>query len=284
MIDRNNKIITNIKKWFLFFCISILSLCIILPFLWMVLTSFKTNSDLMKIPIGFFPEEWTLKSYETALAYAPFLSFVKNSVIVSFIQTIVSVFTASLAAFGFARINFWGRDKLFFVYIATISVPFAVLFIPTYVLIKNLGMSDSLVGLIIPGLAFPMGTFWMRQSMLSIPIEYEYAASIDGCNKFQMFFKVFFPMSITSVSALAIFAFMGSWNNYIWPLVILSDKNNFTLPLGLTLYLAQQGMGVKISWNTIMAATTMSILPIVVFFIAAQDFFIGGMTTGGIKG
>jgi multiple sugar transport system permease protein len=267
----------------LYVIVLILGLVVVIPFLYMLLTTLKTNADLIATPPKLIPSEWSLMSYKRAVEYAPLLSFLKNSLIVAVIQTVGAVFTSCVSAFGFARIRFWGRDKIFFIYIVSIAIPFTVLFIPTYIVIQNMGLVNSLAGLIIPGISFPLGTFWMRQFYMSVPLEYEHSGVIDGCNRFQIFMYIFFPMSTASVAALGIFAFMNSWNNYIWPLIIMKDIAKFTLPLGLTTYLVQQGMGVRPTWNTIMAATTIALVPVFLLFLGFKEYFVKGVTLSGIK-
>jgi ABC-type glycerol-3-phosphate transport system permease component len=256
---------------------------VLTPFVTAVVSSFKVAEDFYEQGYRLLPKQWRPANYVDAWNFAPFGRFLFNSVFCAAIVTAGSTLISSLAGFSFARIRFFGRNALFYVFILTQAVPFAVMFIPTYMLMNRMGLVDTLAGLILPLISFPMATFLMRQAMMSIPIDYEHAAQIDGCNRLQMFAKVFLPMSGNTLAALCIFTFMSSWNNYIWPLVIISDKDNYTLPIGLTLYNLQASMGRRPEWSVILAAAIMTVLPILAVYAFASRKFMEGITLGGLK-
>lgn len=261
----------------------VLLILVIVPFAAAVFSSFKTSADFYGDAFHWIPAEWRWENYIDAWNFAEFGTFLKNSAVCAAIVTVCSTLISSFAAFGFARIHFFGRNVIFYIFILTQGIPFTVIFIPTYLLMNRLGLVNTLAGLILPLISFPMGTFLMRQTMLSIPLDYEHAAMIDGCNRFQMFFKVFLPMTNNTVVALAIFTFMGSWNNYIWPLVIVSDRSLYTLPIGLTLYTVQSSMGRRPEWSVIMAAAILSVLPIMAVYSFASRRFMEGIALSGLK-
>lgn len=265
-------------------CLALLLLLIVLtPFLTAVVSTFKVTDDFYGDGYSWWPSTWRWQNYPDAWNWAPFGTFLKNSVVCALAVTLFSTLISAMAAFGFARIRFKGRDFIFYLFILTQGVPFSVLFIPTYLLMNRMGLVNTLAGLILPLISFPMGTFLMRQNMLSIPIDYEYAAQIDGCNRFKMFWYVFLPMVGNTCVALAVFTFMGSWNNYIWPLVVVNRRELYTLPLGLTLYTSTKAVGSRLEWNAVLAAAVMSVLPILVVYSFASTKFMEGITLGGLK-
>lgn len=283
-MTNKNRIKGNpVQRLISYFLAIFLLLLVLIPFLTALVSSFKTPEDFYGNGYTLWPSEWRIENYLDAWNFAAFGTFLKNSIFCAVVVTICSTLISSFAAFGFSRIHFFGRDVIFYIFIMTQGIPFVVLFIPTYLLMNNLGLVNTLAGLILPLISFPMGTFLMRQTMMSIPIDYEYAAMIDGCNRFQMFFKVFLPMVNNTVMALGVFTFMSSWNNYIWPLVIISDQELYTLPIGLTLYTVQSSMGRRPEWSVIMAAALLSVLPIMVIYCFASRRFMEGIALGGLK-
>jgi multiple sugar transport system permease protein len=268
----------------LFYAFAMLLLVMVLtPFLTAIVSSFKTSQDFYEQSYTMWPKTWRIQNYQDAWGFAAFGRFMMNSVICAAAVTLASTIISSMAGFAFARINFLGRNVLFHIFILTQAVPFSVMFIPTYILMNKMGLVNTLAGLILPLISFPMATFLMRQTMMSIPVDYEHAAQIDGCNRAQMFFKVFLPMASNTMVALGVFTFMASWNNYIWPLVIISDQKNYTLPIGITLYTVQQSMGRRPEWSVILAAALMSALPILVVYAFFSRRFMEGVTLGGLK-
>ncbi len=262
----------------------ILLLLVLMPFAVAVLASLKPTEDFYLTSFHLFPSRWQFSNYITALNFTIFTTFLKNSLVCAIAVTIVGTLLSSCAAFGFARIRFFGRNTLFYLFILTQGIPFAVLCIPTYAMFARAKLVNTIWGLILPMMAFPMGTFLLRQTMLSIPMDYENAALIDGCNRPRMFTSVFLPMTKNTIIAVAIFAFMQSWNNYIWPLIIINDKEMYTLPLGLTLYNIHGSMSRRPEWSIILAACVMSVLPILIVYSVASRNFMEGITMGGLKG
>jgi multiple sugar transport system permease protein len=261
----------------------LLVIIVLTPFFTAIVSAFKTTTDFYEKSYTWFPKTWRFENFIEAYNYVEFGTFVVNSILIALLVTVLSTFVASSAAFSFARINFYGRDIIFYVIILCQAIPFTLLFIPTYLLMNKLGFLDSYIGLILPSISFPMGTFMMRQTMKAIPVDYEHAAMIDGCNRGQMYLKVFLPMTTNTIVALGIFTFMGSWNNYIWPLLIIKTRSLYTLPLGLTLYNITNNSIRRLEWSHILCACLMAVLPIFVFYAFASRRFMDGITLSGIK-
>jgi multiple sugar transport system permease protein len=253
-----------------------------LPFLWMVSSSLKPLSGIYVFPPEFLPEtiQWT--NYIEIFRRLPFHIFFQNSLIVSFFETAGVLITASMAGYAFARLRFPGRDKIFLIYLSTMMIPFAVRMIPLFVLMRTFGWIDSLNALIFPGIFSAWGTFLMRQFMLTIPRELEDAAFIDGASRAQIYWRIILPLTKPALATLGIFHFMGSWNAFLWPLIIISSQSNKTLPLGLAAFQAMAAM--KTPWHLVMAAAVVSILPILVIFVLGQKYYVRGIVTSGLKG
>lgn len=256
---------------------------ILTPFIVALVSSFKISTDFQG-EFTLFPKTWRWENYIDALEFVDLLGFMGNSIICATAVTLFGTLVCSMAAFGFSRIHFPGRDKLFQLFILTQGVPFAVLAIPLYMMMTKMNMVNSRLGLIIPLILYPMGVFILRQAMLVIPRDYEESAMLDGCNRWKMFMKIFLPMTRNSIIAVAIFMFMQSWNNYVWPLIIVSDQAQYTLPIGLTLYTAQGSMSRRPEWSVILAACLISAAPMILFYFAFSKRFMAGVTAGGVKG
>ena len=253
-----------------------------LPFVWMLLSSFKGHTDIAAIPLRWLPTEWLPENYAVVWEMMPFSRFYLNSIIIAFAQTFGVLLTASLGAYGFARINFFGRNVLFFLYLGTIMIPGWVTLIPVFIIIKDLGWLDTYQGLIVPGMTSAMGTFLLRQFFLSIPQDLEDAAFIDGANRFQIYARVVLPLSQSVLLTVGLITLMGSWNSLVWPLVIAQSEEMQTLPLGLARLALLSGW-VRVEWGPLMAATLLSILPIIIFYAFLQNHFIRGIALSGLK-
>jgi len=192
------------------------------------------------------------------------------------------VLTSSMAGYSFARLRYPGRDLLFLAYLGTIMIPFPVLIIPLFILMRQLGLVDTLAGLILPAAFTAWGTFLMRQFMLSIPREIEEAARMDGASFWRIYLQIIMPLSRPVVATLGIFTFLGSWNDFLWPLIMISSVENKTLPLGLTMFQAQ--VAIKTPWQLVMAAATFSVIPVLIVFVLGQKYYVRGIATTGLKG
>jgi multiple sugar transport system permease protein len=276
---RRRKQIGDVLTWIVLLSGSVI---MVLPFLWMVSSSVKPLREIYVFPPRFIPETIQLDNYIETWRRLPFHIFFKNSFLVSTCVTVGIVLTSSLAGYSFARLRYPGRDQLFMIYGSTMMVPFAVQMIPLFMLMRAFHMVDTLRGLIVPALFSAWGTFLMRQFMLTIPRELEDAALIDGCNHFNIYWRIILPLSRPVLATLAIFTFMGSWNDFLWPLILISSMKNRTLPLGLAAFQAMAA--IKTPWHLVMAASVMSVMPIMAVFMVGQKYYVRGIVTSGLKG
>lgn len=252
------------------------------PFLWMVSTSLKPATDVLTLPPRLIPAQPTTEAYTQVAQSFPLWRALLNSCVVALLTTLGQLVISSMAGYAFARFRFWGKDALFTVFLATLMVPFAVTMTPLFIIVKQLGWTNSYAGLIVPAMFSAFGIFLMRQFFLSLPTELEEAAVLDGSSTLNTFLRVMLPLTGPAVATLAVFAFMGSWNNFLWPLLIVSDRNLMTLPLALaTLQGVYPG---QTQWNLIMAGTVVTVAPMILVFLLAQRWVVEGITTSGLKG
>lgn len=254
----------------------------LLPVAWMLSTSLKPSGAILSLPPRLIPEHPTLNPYRAVTDAFPMVRVFLNSVGVAAVTTLGQLVLSSMAGYAFARLRFRGRDTLFFLYLATLMVPFVVTVTPLFIIVRSLGWTNSYAGLIVPPMFSAFGTFLMRQFFLDLPRELEEAAVIDGASTFATFVRVIVPLSGPAFATLGIFAFMASWNNFLWPLLIVSDNKYMTLPLALaTLQGLYPG---QTQWNLVMAGTVISVVPMILVFLLAQRWVIQGITASGLKG
>lgn len=284
VVRRSQGFVPLLKRqgWSLFISLAILAMAFltVLPFAWMISTSLKESTKVFVFPPQWIPRPIVWRNYFDALTVLPFGRFFLNSTIVSVVTTAGVLVTSSMAAYAFARVRFPYREQLFVLYLATMMIPGQILLIPRFLLMRYFDWVDTLKALIIPGLFSPFGTFLMRQFFMTIPVELEDAARIDGCSPFRIYLQIFLPLSKPAMGALGIFMFMGHWNDFIWPLVVINSKSNMTVTLGLSAFQGQYGT----EWNLLMAASVIAVLPILVVFLIGQKQFISGITLTGLKG
>jgi multiple sugar transport system permease protein len=253
----------------------------LLPFLYMVGTSFKTATEIVRMPPTLLPEKFTLQSYLTIIndARVPLERFYLNSIIVTFSIVGMTLFTSSLAGFVFAKYNFFGKNVWFALILATLMIPFQVIMIPLYLVLVKLGITDSLLGLIVPGATSAFGIFLMRQFIENIPNELIDAARIDGASEFGIYVQVILPQLGAALATLGIFQFMATWNDYLWPLIVITTTEKRTLPIMLTWYNSAHGS----RYDLTMAASVMVILPIVLIYFLFQRWIVRGIALTGFK-
>ena len=259
--------------------ISVAALTMIIPLLWMISTSLKSNQLILKMPPRMIPEKPTLESYSQLFNLFPMLRMLLNSIAVALLVTGGQIITSLMAAYAFARMKFKGREFLFLIFIATMMVPFQVTITPLFITMKYFGWLNSYLGLIIPTLHTAFGVFQLRQALLTIPQELEESAFMDGANHFLVFSRIIAPLAKPAIATLCVLAFMSSWNSFLWPLIVTRSENMMTLPVGLA---ALHGR-YETSWNLVMAGGVVSIIPIVVVFIFSQRYFVQGVSRSGIK-
>ncbi|MEM5016238.1 carbohydrate ABC transporter permease [Metabacillus indicus] len=251
------------------------------PFLWLLATSLKSGSEnIFAYPPQFIPENPTLSNYTQVMDTFPFWRYLGNSVIVSVLTVLLNIVLCSLAAYPLARMNFRGKNLVFLLIISTMMIPFQLLMIPIYLLSLDLGLQNTYAGLVLPHATTAFGIFLMRQAFLTIPYELDESARMDGANAFQIWWKILMPLVKPSVVTLAIFIFVMAWGDFLWPLIITNDQNMYTLPLGVNMLAGSFSS----NWRLIAAGSIISILPIILFFVAMQKYFIDGAMKGAVKG
>lgn len=259
-----------------------IALVFISPLVFMLVTSFKTRADATSVPPSWIPEEWTLQAYQTILGSAstPVFTWFLNSVTAAVANSVLVVITASLAAYPLARMQFRGKNLVFGAIIATLLVPPVILVIPNYLIVSELGWSNSLVAVIVPTAAGAFGVFLMRQFFLSIPVELEEAARLDGANRFRTFVSVVLPLAKPALATLGLLALLTNWNDFLWPVYVLFSPEVQTLPAGLSTL--QSANAVR--YDLLMAGAVIASAPVVLLFIALQRFIVEGVSQSGIKG
>ena len=259
----------------------IIVLFTVLPFLWMISSSFKGAEAIRTIPIRWIPEHPTLEGYQRVFNMQGF-SFARsslNSLILAIACTVVAVGSAAMAAFVFAKLPFKGSGKLFGLYLATMMIPGTVTMVPNYIILRTMGLLDTYTGLVLPSLANAFGVFLMRQSMMSVNDAYMESAYLDGASLYRIFFQIMLPMVMPTLSTMVLLSFMGSWNSYLWPLIVLTSTDKQTLQVVLG---NMNGM-YKNNEHVIMAGAVLTILPILAVYLISQRYVDQGISLGGLK-
>lgn len=267
-------------KWWLYLVLGIGFIAMILPFIWMILGSFKTNAEIRANPLGFLPEAPTLDNYTQLFGRLDFTTYFTNSVVVAVTVTLGNIVFSSMLGYALAKLKFRGKKLLFGLVLGTLMVPGVVTFVPLFVLTSNLGLVNSYPGLILPFLITPLGVFLMRQFMLSLPDDIIEAARIDGASEWRIFLRVIMPLCGPAVATLTILTFLGSWNNFLWPLVVATSEDKYTLPVALALYSVGQNAA---QYGLMMAGAVVVVVPVLLVFIALQRYFVQGIALTGIK-
>lgn len=266
------------RHWLLWMVVTLGAIGMFFPFLWSLITSLSSGLGLSAKP-SLIPEQPSFDAYIRIFTEVPFLRAIFNSFFIALIVTTAQVLTSAMAAYAFTRLPFRGRGVIFGGYLATMMIPGQVLLVPQFIIMRNLGLIDSYLGVILPSVASAFGVFLIKQGMDAVPRELDEAARIDGAGHFRIFFTIVLPLVKPSLATLAIFAFMGSWNNFLWPLVILRSAEMKTLPLAL------QGLQGQYTtdWDVMMAGSVISILPMLAIYIFAQKYVVRGIASTGLK-
>jgi multiple sugar transport system permease protein len=257
-----------------------IALVMVVPLVWMTVTSLQTLDETRHYPPSLVPTSFEVQNYTDVLRATPFVRWFVNTLLVTLATVIGNLVFCSLAGYAFARIKFFGRGIVFVAILATLMIPFQVTVIPTFLIVRQLGMIDTLGALIVPNLAGAFGIFMLRQFFVTLPIELEEAARIDGASRLSILFKIVLPLSGPALATLAVITFLYTWNDFFWPLITIYSPDNMTLQLGLATF---QGAHAT-NTNLLMAANVMSILPMLLLFFVAQRYFIRGIATTGLKG
>ncbi|OUX74559.1 MAG: sugar ABC transporter permease [Synechococcus sp. TMED90] len=259
----------------------LLALVVLVPLLWLVSTSLKGPAeDIFTSPPALLPAQPSLDAYVRLFQNNPLGQYLLNSTIVSLVAVVANLLFCSLAAYPLARMQFAGRGLVLALVVATILIPFQVVMIPLYLLMVQLGLRNTLLALVIPQAATAFGLYLLRQSFLGVPVELEEAARIDGCSKLGEWWNVMIPAARADLITLAMFVFIGTWSDFLWPLVILDDPQLFTLPLGLQ----QLASSFSLDWRIVAAGSVVSILPVLILFVLLQRFILPSASGDAVKG
>lgn len=276
MIERKN-IFTKI---FLYILLALVTVITLLPLAWMLSASLKLDIDVFTVPIQWIPKNPQWSNYLKIWEKIPFVTFTGNSLKLAVIVTIIQVITSSFAAYGFTKCSFKGRDTLFFAYVATIAIPWQVYMLPQYVEMRMLHLTDSHLGYILMQSFIAFGVFLMRQFYMGIPDELLEAARIDGLSEYGIYFRIVLPLSKPVIATLTIFSFVTIWNDFMGPMIYFDSMSNKTVPLGIRMFIGLYSS----EYGLIMAASIVSLIPILIIFFAFQRFFVQGVATSGLKG
>jgi multiple sugar transport system permease protein len=260
--------------------LSLVGLLFLVPIIWMVLSALKPSAEVFTVPPKPIGSRIQFSNFTEAWNYLPFGRFILNTVLVASIGTLITLVVSALSAYAFARLNFRFRGGLFVLYLSTLIVPQEVIVIPMFLVMKEIGWINSYKALILPWAFTAFGTFLLRQFFLTVPKELEEAAKLDGCGHLRILRSIFVPVAAPAFAVLAVFTFVGYWNSFLWPLITVNDTSRMTVPLGLQLFLGQQGQ----RWELLMAASTIAMVPTVVLVLALQKYLVKGIALSGLGG
>lgn len=280
VVMKKKKSSAVLRRVLLYIVLILIAVIMVVPFLWMLSTSLKTQYDAVKIPPVWIPDPPQWENYVKLFTEQPMFQFMLNTIKIVFFVVLGQLFFSSLAAYSFARISFKGRSVVFFFYIATLMVPGQVTMIPTYLMFAKAGLTDNHLALILPAFFSAFGVFLLRQFFMSLPRELEEAAEIDGCNPFMTYWRIMLPLVVPAMLTLGVFTLMNTWNDYMGPLIYLSSPEKYTMTLGIAYF-----KGVYTTqWNLVMAGSIVSVVPILIAYLCAQKYFIEGIAFSGVKG
>jgi len=273
---------TRLQTVFLYFFLSLSALCILLPLIWLTTTAFKTKAELFANPYRLFPKHLRFSNFREAWAYAPFAKYYLNTIIISFVLLFIQMVMITLGAYAFARLHFPGRDVLFILYLTQLMITPQSTVFPNYLMVSQMGLLDTRLGVMLPYFASAMGTFLLRQAFMTVPSALEDSGKLDGCNTIQIIVNVFLPLIKSSLLAFGVVSVSYHWNEFLWPLLVTETTKSRTLTVGLTIF-AQQAEG-GAEWGLLMAATLIVSLPLLVAFTIFQKFFVQAFANSGLKG
>lgn len=288
-----NKILS--QRILLYVLLILLSLIMILPFLWMISVSLKPTGQIYEYPPKFIPSSFNLENYKIAWMRANFSRYFLNTVIFAVVGTVFTVLLCSAGGYVFAKLRFPGKDILFMLILFTMTLPFFSILVPLFIIVKRfplaggndifgrggMGLVNTFSGLILPGIASGYNIFLFRQFFSMLPDELIYAARVDGCSEYRIFVQIILPLSKPVLATVSIFSFMNRWNALVWPLIILTDPNKRTLQVGLAIFQGEQLTGGQ--WNELMAASAIALIPTILVFLLGQKYFTTGIALTGLK-
>lgn len=275
-----SKQLVKLRKILLITVLSILALITLVPFFWMLSSSVKANNDVYTVPIQWIPKEFHWDNYKTIWERIPLATFFKNTGFLSVLITLIQLFTSSFAAYGFSKMQFKGRDVLFLAYIGTIAVPWQSYMIPQFIMIRKIGLTDSIWSLVLLQAFSAFGVFLLKQYYSSIPDSLCESARIDGLTEWGIYRRIILPLTKPAIASLTIITFVNTWNDYMGPFIYLTSTENKTIQLGLKMFVGLYDA----EYALIMAASVVSVLPVAIVFLSMQKYFVEGIATSGMKG
>ncbi|WP_420283396.1 carbohydrate ABC transporter permease [Serratia liquefaciens] len=268
------------KRTLVYLFMVLAALASVVPFIWMLVTSLKTQAESIQTPLTLLPAHPSLQAYGKIMREIPFADFYLNSLLATFFTVTLQMVIATMAAYGFSRLHFRGRDAVFLVCISILMVPGQAFLIPQFLVVQKLGLVNSITGLVLPGIFSIYATFLLRQFFLAVPKEMEEAALIDGYSYFAIFWRIMLPLIRPGIIACIIINGLWSWNNLMWPLIVNTTTEKLTLPVGLASLSSRAG----VEYPLLMAGALMAVIPILMLFILFQRYFIQGIASAGVKG
>ena len=269
----------NISKILFWLLLLVMTAFFIGPFLFSLSISFNAEQDVFQWPIRLLPEKWTLSNYVHVWNDVPFARWLGNTLFVTIIQTLTNVFFASLAGFAFARLHFPGKDFIFSLFMASLMIPGIILLVPKFIVLNEFHLINTYAGIMLPGLITVVNIFLMKQFFETIPRDLEEAALIDGCGYFRIYWQIFMPLSKPALAAVAIYTFQGSWNEFMWTVIVTTTSDMFTLPVGMN-FLKNE---FTVNWPLLMAGTILISIPTLIIFLVFQRYFVEGVASTGLK-
>lgn len=267
------------NKFLKYALLTLVAFVFLFPILWVMVSSLKPQSELFTYPLTILPHTPTLQNYVKAFASGDFVTYYKNSMFVAVVATLITIIINVMAGYALSKFWFRGRDLIFYIMVGTLMIPLQAIMVPIFLLLKNMGMLNSLWGIIIPPAATPTGVFLARQYIQTIPDSFIEAARIDGAGEFRIFAMIIAPLAKPIIATIAIFSFMWRWNDFLWPFIVLSAKKKMTLQLALANFVGQ----FQINWADLLAMTVVTMIPMIIVFLALQKYFVKGLTAGGVK-
>ena len=291
MVERRST--RDIKRLAWYICGSLIALCTVYPFLWMIATSFKGTVEIYERPLTLVPEAPTLQNYIDVMQTVPFFLYFRNSLILATAGVLTNVFLGALAGYGFAKLDFRGKKVLFTILLSSMMIPGIVTLVPQFVVLRKFplfggndifgqggkGMINTFWAIILPGACGTYAVFFMKQFFETLPDELAEAARLDGANEFRIFWQIYLPLIKPAAITLGIMTFQAGWNNFMWPLIVLNDPNKFTIQIGLSLFKTNY----QTNYGAMMAGTVIATLPVLIMFIFAQRYYIEGIALSGSK-
>ncbi|WP_082676455.1 carbohydrate ABC transporter permease [Shouchella shacheensis] len=271
------------KRMLLYSALGVVSLIMIFPFIWMILSALKTSEEIFAIPLTWLPESPQWQNFGEAMNMAPFGLFIWNSVFTAVVIVFFQIILSCMLAYALTQVKFWGQNLLFMAILGSYMLPAAATYVPSYVILANLGLLDTLSGIIVSNVASVFCIFMIRQAFLQVPKELIEAARADGAGDWKILWKIMFPLAKSSILTVALISFVQMYNNYLWPSLIVQSEEKYLITVGLRQFFTDQGTFAS-QWPLIMAANVFAVAPLLIMFIVLQKWFVRGISDNGVKG